>query len=88
MNFPTFSTEITSIKTETVVGDNRAESTNEWTAACGSTSKIPPAYDGTTTWFKHEELIEDWLDLTVREVSKRGPALKMLKMVQLLNETA
>ena len=82
MNFPTFSSENTSIKADSVVGENRAESTNEWKAACGITSKISPAYDWTTSWFKHEELIEDWLDLTVREVSKRGPALKMLKMVQ------
>ena len=82
MNFPTFSTENTSIKAESVVDENRAESTNEWTGACGITSKIPPAYDGTTSWFNHEELIEDWLDLTVREVTKRGPALKMLKMAQ------
>ena len=42
----------------------------------GITSKIPPAYDVTTSWFKHEELIEDWLDLTVLDTSKQGPALK------------
>ena len=29
-----------------------------------------------TSWFKYEELIEDWPDLTVLETSKRGPALK------------
>ena len=28
------------------------------------------------SWFKYEELIEDWLDLTVLEETKRGPALK------------
>ena len=31
---------------------------------------------GTTSWFKYEELIDDWLDLTVLEAEKRGPALK------------
>ena len=54
----------------------RAESTNEWTAASGITSKNPPSCDGLTSWFKYEELIEDWLDLTVLETSRRGPALK------------
>ena len=29
-----------------------------------------------TSWFKSEELIDDWLDLTVLEAGKRGPALK------------
>ena len=42
----------------------------------GITCKIPPPYDGTTSWFKYEEHIEDWLDLTVLDTSKQGPALK------------
>ena len=54
----------------------RAESTNEWTAASGITLENPPSYDGLTSWFKYEELVEDWLDLTVLETSRRGPALK------------
>ena len=29
-----------------------------------------------TSWLKYEELIDDWLDLTVLEAGKRGPALK------------
>ena len=29
------------------------------------TTKIPPLFDGSTSWFKYEELIADWLDLTV-----------------------
>ena len=41
-----------------------------------SPQKNPPRYDGATSWFKYEELIDDWLDLTVLEESKRGPALK------------
>ena len=32
--------------------------------------------DGSTSWFKCEWLLEDWLNLTVLEVSKRRPALK------------
>ena len=33
----------------------------------GITTKIPPLFDGSTSWFKYEELIEDWLDLAVLE---------------------
>ena len=50
---------------EYLVGAYRAESTNE-------TSKIPPSDDGTTSWFKYEELVQDWLDLTVLGTSKQG----------------
>ena len=71
-----FPTENMNTTAESVVGAYRAESTNEWTAASGITSKIPPLFDGSTSWFKCEELIEDWLDLTVREAGKLGPALK------------
>ena len=61
---------------EAMVGTFRAESTDEWTAATGITTKNPPLFDGSTSWFKYEELIDDWLDLTVLEVTKGGPALK------------
>ena len=60
---------------ENLVGACRSESTNGWTASSGITSKNPPANDGTTSWFKCEELIEDWIDLTVLETSKQSPAL-------------
>ena len=40
------------------------------------TTKIPPLFDGRTSWFKYEESVDDWLDLTVNEPEKRGPALK------------
>ena len=61
---------------ESVVGACRAESTDLYTAGSGITTKIPPLFDGPTSWFKYEELIDDWLDLTVLEAEKRGPALK------------
>ena len=32
--------------------------------------------DGSTSRFKYEDIIDDWLDLTVLGTSKRGPALK------------
>ena len=59
-----------------MVGAYRAESTDQWTAASGITDKIPPLFDGSTSWCKYEELIHDWLDLTVLAAGKRGPALK------------
>ena len=61
---------------ESMVGAYRVQSTDEWTAASGTSSNIPPLFDGSTSWFKYEELIDDWLDLTVLEAGKRGPALK------------
>ena len=45
---------------------------NQWAAASGITTKIPPLFGGSTSWFKYEELIDDWLDLAVHEESKRG----------------
>ena len=59
-----------------MVGAYRAEHTKDWSATSGITPKIPPSYDGTTSWFKNEELNEDWLDLTVLDTSKQGPALQ------------
>ncbi|OLP80807.1 hypothetical protein AK812_SmicGene38735 [Symbiodinium microadriaticum] len=36
------------------------------------TPKIAPAYDGTTSWFEYEQLIDDWCDITTLDESKRG----------------
>ena len=49
---------------ESMVGAYRAKSTDQWTAANG------------TSWFKYEELTDDWLDPAVLEAEKRGPAMK------------
>ena len=72
-DFPAFSAE--NRLAEFMVGSYREESTDQWTASSGITKKIP-LLDGSTSWFKYEELIDDWLDLTVLEAGKRGPALK------------
>ena len=32
------------------------------------TPKIPPSFDGTTSWFEYEDLIDDWLLWTRREL--------------------
>ena len=51
---------------------------NQWlvTASRGITVKIPPLFDGPTSWLKYDELIDDWLDLTQLEAGKREPPLK------------
>ena len=41
---------------ESLVGAYRAEPTDQWTAGSGITTKIPPPFDGSTSWFKYEEL--------------------------------
>ena len=58
------------------VGAYRAESTDLHAARSGITAKFPPLFDGSTSWFKYEELTDNWLDLTVIKAEKRGPALK------------
>ena len=40
------------------------------------TPKVPPGFDGRTSWMAYEELILDWEDITLLEQGKRGPALK------------
>ena len=63
-------------QSESLVGTNREESTDQWTAGSGITTEIPTLFDGPASWFKYEELIDDWLDLTVLGAGNRGPALK------------
>ena len=41
-----------------------------------STPKIPPAYDGRSSWFAYEESIDDWLDITILPPEKQGPSMK------------
>ena len=40
------------------------------------TTKIPPLFNGTTSWFAYEEAIDDWCDITELDAEKRGPALR------------
>ena len=42
----------------------------------GITPKIVPSYDGTTSWFEYEQLVDDWCDITTLDEEKRGPSLK------------
>ena len=36
--------------------------------------KIPPAFDGRTSWFAYEELVADWLDVTTLDPEKTSPS--------------
>ena len=38
----------------------------------GITTKIPPSFDGRTSWFAYEELIDDWIDLTTLDPENMG----------------
>ena len=40
------------------------------------TPKIPPGYDGQSSWMAFEEMLLDWEDITLLDLEKRGPALK------------
>ena len=75
-DIPPFLAENINREAGSMVGAYRAESTDQRTRATGITTKIPPLFNGSTSWFKYEELIDDWLDLTLLEAGKRGPALK------------
>ncbi len=44
--------------------------------APGVTSKIPPAFDGRSSWFQYEELVDDWVDFATLPAEKHGPALR------------
>ena len=44
-------------------------------AAHPVTTEVPPGYDGTTSWFKHSDAVEEWCDLTKVEAKRRGPAI-------------
>ena len=40
------------------------------------TTKVPPGFDGKTSWFAFEDAIDDWCDITELEQEKWGPALR------------
>ena len=39
-------------------------------------TKVPPSYDGRSSWFAYEDAIDDWCDITELDGDKRGPALR------------
>ena len=42
-----------------------------------STPKIPPSFDGRSSWFSYEEAVDDWVDITTLDPEKLGPSLKI-----------
>ena len=40
------------------------------------TTKVPPSYDGRSSWYAYEDAIDDWCDITELDGDKRGPALR------------
>jgi len=40
------------------------------------TPKIPPTFDGQSSWFEYEDLIDDWLGITTLTPERLGPSLK------------
>ena len=50
--------------------------TEELPAGALFTTKIAPAFNGRTSWFAYEELIEEYLDTTILNGDKIGPALR------------
>ena len=43
---------------ESVVGAHRAESTDQFSGGSGITTKMPPLFDGSTSWFKNERGVD------------------------------
>eukprot|EP00438_Fugacium_kawagutii_P014944 Skav228845 [mRNA] locus=scaffold2630:88:7077:+ [translate_table: standard] len=40
------------------------------------TPKMPPTFDGQSSWFEYEDLIDDWLGITTLQPERHGPSLK------------
>ena len=40
------------------------------------TPKVPSQFDGQSSWFEYEDLIDDWLGITTLDADKHGPSLK------------
>jgi hypothetical protein len=56
------------------------------------TAKVPPAYDGLSSFFAYEEYVEEWLLITTIEPDKQAPLLRFrlkgnaLTVKRLLNQ--
>ncbi|OLP82422.1 hypothetical protein AK812_SmicGene36923 [Symbiodinium microadriaticum] len=50
------------------------------------TTKVPPSYDGRSSWFAYEDAIDDWCDITELDGDKRGPALRLPRDATLAGE--
>ena len=68
------------IPVESLIEAYRAPSTDQLLAVNGIMVKMPPLFDGSTSWFRCEELIDDWQDITQLEAGRRGPAALMNRL--------
>ncbi|CAE7789258.1 Trank1 [Symbiodinium sp. KB8] len=60
-----------------VSDDSNSDSTGGmWFLELGITPKIAPAYDGTTSCFEYEQLVDGWCDITTLEETNRGTSRK------------
>ena len=41
-----------------------------------TTPQVPPQFDGQSSWFENEDVIDDWLGNTTLDADKQGPSLK------------
>ena len=61
-------------------GASALETTSYLMKDMAMTAKVPPSFDGKSSWFSYEELIDEWCTLTEVKEEKRGPNLRnMLK---------
>ena len=54
----------------------RSTGYTEETLNLSMTAKQLPSYDGRVSWFRYEELVDDWVAFATIDASKRGPLLK------------
>ena len=54
----------------------RSSGYTEETLNLSMTAKQPPSFDGKVSWFRFEELVDDWVTFTTVDPDKRGPLLK------------
>ena len=47
----------------------RSSGFTEETLILSMTAKQPPSYDGQVSWFRYEELVDDWVTFTTIEVA-------------------
>ena len=59
-----------------LVGDAFLGTEDMTSSHAAMTTKVPPAYNGRGSWFAYEELIDEWVDLTVISGEKQGPNLR------------
>ena len=48
----------------------------EETLNLSMTAKPPPSYNGKVSWFRYEELVDDWVTFTAIKASKTKPLRK------------